>query len=64
MHWSEQTPSSSNTREDSTRGHHQMVNTEIRLIVFFAAEDGEALQSAKIRPGANCGSDPYCQIQT
>ena len=24
-------------------GHHQMVNTEIRLIIFFAAEDGEAL---------------------
>ena len=26
-----------------TRGHHQMVNTEIRLIMFFTAEDGEAL---------------------
>ena len=24
-------------------GHHQMVNTKIRLIIFFAAEDGEAL---------------------
>ena len=24
---------------------HQMVNTEIRLIIFFAAEDGEALYS-------------------
>ena len=24
-------------------GHHQMVNTEIRLIIFFAAKDGEAL---------------------
>ena len=35
--------SSNNTREDSTHGHHQMVNTEIRLILFFAAEDGEAL---------------------
>ena len=35
-----------------------MVNTEIRLIIFFAAEDGEALtQSAKTRPGADCGSD-------
>ena len=22
--------------------HHQMVNTEIRLIIFFAAKDGEA----------------------
>ena len=27
MHWSYQTPSSNNTREDSTHGHHQMVNT-------------------------------------
>ena len=33
------------TREDSTHGHHQMVNTEIRLIMFFAAKDGEALDS-------------------
>jgi len=33
-----QTPSSNNTREDSTHGHHQMVNTEIRLIIFFAVK--------------------------
>ena len=26
-------------------GHHQMVNTEIRLIIFFVAKDGEALYS-------------------
>ena len=26
-------------------GHHQMVNTEITLIMFFAAKDGEALIS-------------------
>ena len=32
-------------KEDSTQGHHQMVNTEIRLIIFFAAKDGEALYS-------------------
>ena len=44
-HWSQQKPSSNNTREDSTHGHHQMVNTEIRLIIFFAAKDGEALYS-------------------
>ena len=37
--------SSNNTREDSTHGHHQMVNSEIRLIIFFAAKDGEALYS-------------------
>ena len=32
-------------RRDSTHGHHEMVNTEIRLIIFFAAKDGEALYS-------------------
>ena len=37
--------SSNNIREDSTHGHHQMVNTEIRLIIFFAAKDREALYS-------------------
>ena len=45
IHWSEQIPSSNNTRKDSTHGHHQMDNTEIRLIIFFAAENGEALYS-------------------
>ena len=40
-----QTPSSNNTREDSTHGHHQMVKTKLRLIIFFAAEDGNALYS-------------------
>ena len=38
-----------------------MVNTKIRLIIFFAAKDGEAslltVQSTKSRPGADCGSD-------
>ena len=33
--------------EDSTHGHHRMVNTEIRLIIFFAAKDGEALYSQR-----------------
>ena len=36
---------SNNTREDSTHGHYQMVKTKIRLIIFFAAKDGEALYS-------------------
>ena len=40
-----ETPSSNNTREDSTHGHHQMVNTKIRLIIVFAAKGGEALYS-------------------
>ena len=33
-----------NTRDNSTDGHHQMVNTKIRLIIS-AAKDGEALYS-------------------
>ena len=34
-----------------------MVNTEIRLIIFFANEDEEVLYSQQKRPGADCGSD-------
>ena len=34
-----------------------MVNTEIRLNIFFAAKGGETIQSTKTRPGADCGSD-------
>ena len=33
------------TQEKTTHGHHQMVDTEIRLIIFVAAKDGEALYS-------------------
>ena len=29
----------------TTYEHHQMFNIEIRLIIFFAAKDGEALFS-------------------
>ena len=35
-----------------------MVNTKIRLIIFLAAKDGEALHNhKKKRPGTDCGSD-------
>ena len=35
-----------------------MVNTKIRLIIFFVVKDGEALYSQqKTSPGADCGSD-------
>ena len=34
-----------------------MVKNKIRLIIFFAAEEGETIQSVKTRPGADCGSD-------
>ena len=34
-----------------------MVNTEIRLIIFFAAKDGEALHRQQKQDGAHWGSD-------
>ena len=41
-----------------------MVNTKIRLIIFFAAKDGEAVyKSAKIRLGADCGPDHEVLIE-
>ena len=33
------------TGDDSPHGSHQMVNIAVRLIIFFAAKDGEALYS-------------------
>ena len=44
-HWSEQTPTSNNTKTTLHMHNRQMVNSEIRLIIFFATEDGEALYS-------------------
>ena len=35
-----------------THGHHQMVNTEIRLIIFFAAKDGELYTVSKNKTGS------------
>ena len=34
-----------------------MANTEIKLIIFFAAKDGKALYSQRKSLGADCGSD-------
>ena len=31
------------TQEMTLHEHHHMVNTEIKLIIFFVAKDGEAL---------------------
>ena len=53
------------TTQDSTHGHHQMVNTEIRLIIFFAAKDGEALYSQQKQDQKLTVAQiltPYCQI--
>ena len=38
---------SNNTRDDFIRGHRQMVNTEIRLIIFFAVKDGALYSQQK-----------------
>ena len=58
MHWSYQTPSSNNTRQDSTHGHHQMVNTEIRFDYTLCSQRWRtSIQSAKTRLRADCGSD-------
>ena len=55
------------TTQDSTRGHHQMFNSKIGLILFFAANHIDyilcsqrwrsSIQSAKTRLEADCGSD-------
>ena len=34
-----------------------MVNTKIRLTIFFAVKDEEALHSQQTRPEADCSSD-------
>ena len=47
----------SNTRDDSIHGHHQMINTRIRLITFSAAEDREALYSQQKQDLELTGSD-------
>ena len=39
-----------------------MVNTEIRLIIFFAAEEGEALYSEQKQDRWLTGSDHECLI--
>ena len=43
--WDLPRPGFNNTRGHFTQRHHQMVNTKIKLITFFVAEDGEAVYS-------------------
>ena len=45
------------TQEKTLHVDITMINSKIRLIIFFAAKDGETMQSAKTRPEADCGSD-------
>ena len=59
----QKTPSSNNTRDGSLHGHHQMVNSKIKLIlqtiyIFVCRQRWRSsMWSAKTRPGAGCGSD-------
>ena len=51
----------------SIHGHHQLVNTEIRLTTFFAAKDGEALYSQQKQDWELTVAqimNSICQIQT
>ena len=46
-----------------------MVNIKIRLVILFAAKIEKHYTVSKKKkkkktPGAECGSHPYCQIQT
>ena len=40
---SKKTTYPNNPRDDSTHSNYQMVSTKVRLIMFFAAKDGEVL---------------------
>ena len=40
-----------------------MVNTEIRLIIVFAAKDGEAPSVSRNKMGADCDSDHHLLIE-
>ena len=44
-------------RNDSINEHHQMVNTEIRLIISFEQKMEKLYTVSKTRPGADCDSD-------
>ena len=50
--------------DDSKHGHHQMINTEIRLIILFVAKDGEALYSTQKQDLEFRSWTTYCKIQT
>ena len=55
IHKSQQTPSSNNTRDNPTHRHHQIVNT--KDYILCSQRWRISIQSAKQRPGADCGSD-------
>ena len=48
------------TPEKTTRGHHQMASTKIIDYILCSQRWRSSIQSAKIRPRADCGSD--CEL--
>ena len=50
--WSQQVSSSNNTRDGSTHRYHQMVNNDIRSIIFFVAEDEKLYTVSKNKAGS------------
>ena len=56
-HWSWQIPFFNSTRDAFTHGHHQIVNTKIKLNILCSQRWRNCIQSAKTIPGADCGSD-------
>ena len=56
--WSQQTPSSNDTRKDSTRGHHQIDGQHRNQTDYILCSQRWriSMQSANTRPGADCGS--------
>ena len=58
MHWSQQTPSSNNTREDSTHGTSPDGQYQNQIDYILCSQNWrDSIQSAKTRPGADCGSE-------
>ena len=58
MCWSEQTHFSNNTKDDLIQGHHQTINREVRLIIFFCSQKWRSsIQSSRTKLGADCASD-------
>ena len=58
MHWSQQTPSSNNKREDSTHGQSPDDQYRNQIDYILCSQMWRSsIQSAKTRLGVDCGSD-------
>ena len=57
MHWSQQTPSSNNMRDDSTHDITRWSVPKSDNYIFYSQRWRSNIQSAKTKLGADCGSD-------